>query len=38
MYFKLIFMTVAVVLNSNNKSWKKLKDIPPVPKDLTEFI
>lgn len=38
MYFKLIFMTVAVVLNSNNKSWKKLKDIPPVPQELTEFI
>lgn len=38
MYFKLIFMTVGVVLNPSNKSWKELKDIPAVPKDLEAFV
>lgn len=38
MYFRLIFMTVEVVLNPESKSWKKLNGIPEVPKELKEYI
>ena len=38
MYFRLIFMTVEAVLNPNSKSWKKLKDIPAVPDNLSEIL
>ncbi len=38
MYFRLILMTVEVVLNSNSKSWKRLKGIPEVPKDLEGYL
>ena len=38
MYFRLIFMTVKVVLNPNDKSWKKLRGIPKVPNELEEYL
>lgn len=38
MYFKLIFMTVGVVLNSDDKSWKRLKGIPKPPKELEQYL
>ena len=38
MYFHLIFMTVEVVLNPKSKSWKKLKGIPEVPKELEAYL
>lgn len=38
MYFRLIFMTAEVVLKPNSSSWKKLKGIPPVPKELDKYL
>lgn len=38
MYFRLIFMTVEVVLKPDSKSWMKLKGIPAVPKELEEHL
>ena len=38
MYFRLIFMTVRVVLDPKDKSWKQLKDIPQVPKELEGYL
>ena len=38
MYFRLIIMTVEVVLNSKSTSWKKLKEIPIIPKELEQYI
>ena len=38
MYFRLIFMTVEVVLNPNSRSWKKLRGIPQVPKELEPYL
>lgn len=38
MFFRLIFMTVGVVLNPNSKSWKKLKGIPQPPAELEEYM
>jgi lipopolysaccharide/colanic/teichoic acid biosynthesis glycosyltransferase len=39
LYFKLIFMTVDVVLRPNNKNWKtKLKKLPPIPNELKDYI
>ena len=38
MYFKLIFMTVEAVLNPKSTSWKKLKGIPQVPKELKQYL
>lgn len=38
LYFRLIFMTVEVVLNPESKSWKKLKGIPEVPAELQAYI
>jgi hypothetical protein len=32
-------MTIKAVLSPNNKSWKdKLKDLPPIPKELEQYI
>lgn len=38
MYFRLIFMTIGVVLNSKDRSWRKLKGIPQPPKELEEYM
>lgn len=38
MYFRLIFMTVEVVINPESKSWKNLKGIPVVPKELEQYL
>lgn len=38
LYFKLIFMTARVVVNSDDKSWKRLKGIPQPPKELEKYI
>ena len=38
LYFKLIFMTVKVVLNPADQSWKKLKGIPQPPKELEAYL
>lgn len=38
MYFELIFMTVRVVLNPSDDSWKKLKGIPSVPAELEKYL
>ena len=38
LYFRLIFMTVEVVLNPESKSWRKLKGIPEIPSELMEYI
>ena len=38
MYFRLIFMTVEVVLNPDSKSWTKLRGIPKPPKELEEYL
>lgn len=38
MYWRLIFMTVEVVLNPDSQSWKKLKDIPEVPENLRDVL
>ena len=38
MYFRLIFMTVRVVLNPDDKSWKKLKGIPTAPQELEAYL
>ena len=38
MYFRLIFMTVRVVLNPADDSWKKLRGIPGVPPELEKYL
>lgn len=38
LYFKLIFMTVQVVLNPKYQVFSKLKDLPPVPDDLKKYL
>ena len=38
MYWKLIFMTIEVVLKSDSQSWKELKDIPEVPENLRDVL
>lgn len=38
MYFTLIYMTVKVVLNPADQSWKKLKGIPEVPMELGKYL
>ena len=38
MYWRLIFMTVEVVLKPNSQSWKNLKDIPEIPLNLKDVI
>lgn len=38
MYFRLIFMTVEVVLHPESKSWMKLKGIPSVPTELEKYL
>lgn len=38
-YFKLIFATVLVVLNSKNRTWKKMfKNLPEIPDNLKSYI
>lgn len=38
-YFKIIIITVIVVLKSNADSWKKyFHDMPPVPPELQPYI
>lgn len=38
-YFKLIFMTVEVVLNPSSRKWRKaFKDLPSVPAELEAYI
>ena len=38
MYFRLIFMTVEVVLNPDSKSWKNLRGIPTPPQELEKYL
>lgn len=38
LYWKLIFMTIEAVLKPESSSWKKLKDIPPVPERLKGIL
>lgn len=38
MYFRLIFMTIEVVLHPESHSWKKLKGIPQPPSKLEELL
>jgi len=38
MYFRLIFMTVKSVLKPGSDSWKHLKNIPAVPKELEQYM
>lgn len=38
MYFRLIFMTVKVVLNPKDDSWKTLRGIPKIPEELQKYI
>ena len=38
MYFRLIFMTVGVVLKPDSGSWKKLKGIPQPPPELEKYL
>ena len=38
LYFRLIFMTVGVVLNPASRSWMKLKGIPKPPAELEKFF
>ena len=38
MYFRLIFMTVEVVLNPKSKGWKKLKGIPEALTELEKYL
>lgn len=38
-YFRIIFVTVIVVLNSNSSIWKKMfPNLPPVPPELQSYI
>lgn len=38
-YFKLIFLTVLVVLKNDNNTWEKtFKDLPPIPIELIPYI
>ncbi len=38
MYWRLIFMTVEAVLNPGSDSWKKLRNIPPIPDNLKDVL
>ena len=38
LYFKLIFMTVQVVLNPKSQVFSKLKNLPPVPNELKKYL
>lgn len=38
MYFRLIIMTIGVVLNPLSKGWKKLKGIPTPPAELEKYL
>ena len=39
LYFKLIFMTVGVVLNPSSNKWRAaFMDLPPVPVELEQYI
>ena len=39
LYFKLIFMTAEAVLHPDSKKWRtSLKDLPPVPAELEQYI
>ncbi len=38
LYFKLIIMTAKVVVNSEDKSWKRLKGIPQPPQELEKYL
>ena len=38
MYFKMIELTVDAVLHPESREWKKLKDIPQVPKELEGYL
>lgn len=39
LYFKLIFMTVGVVLKPSSNKWRiAFKDLPPVPAELEQYI
>nr|WP_318717330.1 sugar transferase [uncultured Treponema sp.] len=38
-YFKLIWLTVLAVLKPSSKAWRKaFKDLPPLPKELEQYI
>lgn len=38
MYFRLIIMTIEVVINPRNHSWKKLRGIPRIPSELLIYL
>lgn len=39
LYFKLIFLTAEAVINPSSKKWHTaFKDLPPIPKELEEYI
>ena len=38
MYFTLIWLTVKAVLRPGDDSWKKLPDLPEMPKELEEYM
>jgi lipopolysaccharide/colanic/teichoic acid biosynthesis glycosyltransferase len=38
MYFKLIWLTIKAVLKPGDGSWKKLNDLPEMPKELEPYL
>ena len=38
LYFKLIWLTIAAVIRPESEGWKKLPDLPPMPKELEEVM
>ena len=38
MYFRLIWLTVKAVLKPGDNSWKKLPDLPEMPKELEQYL
>lgn len=37
-YFKLILITIKIVFNPSDRSWKKLRDLPEIPNELKDKI
>ena len=38
LYFRMIWLTAVTVINPANDSWKKLKDLPPMPEALQKLM
>ena len=38
LYFKLIWLTIAAVIRPESEGWKKLPELPPMPKELEEVM